>query len=134
MFIQNFSYYVHASHLEKSLNSVSQAYFAMVPSKHEATFEYAFRPDKSLRPMELRVALTMFYGDSEGQLYGSTFFNETIDIVEKPALIDYEMVWMWIVMLALAGAAGSLSHFCSLSIKCEIYCTQYTVSCRGWAE
>jgi len=91
MFIQNFSYH---------------AYFQSVPSGEEATFEYNFRPDKSLHPMELRVALTMFYGDAEGEMYASTFFNETIDIVEKPKLIDYEMLFMYVVLLGLAGAAG----------------------------
>lgn len=84
----------------------TQAYFQLVPPREEATFEYTFRPDKSLHPMELRVALTMFYGDAEGQMYGSTFFNETIDIVEKPKFIDYEILWMYAVLLAIAGAAS----------------------------
>jgi len=74
--------------------------------KEEAAFEYYFRPDKSLTPMELRVALTMFYMDFDGQMYGSTFFNETVDIIEQKRLIDYEMLWMYIVLLAIAGGIG----------------------------
>lgn len=88
MFVQNFSY---------------QVYFTAVKSKEEATFAYSFRPDKSLRPMELQVALTAFYMDAERQSYASTFFNETIDIIEKPRWIDYELLWMYCVMLAMAG-------------------------------
>eukprot|EP00210_Caulerpa_lentillifera_P002737 g2616.t1 len=87
MFVQNFSY---------------QVYFTAIKPKEEATFAYSFRPDKSLRPMELRVALTAFYMDAEGQGYASTFFNETIDIIEKPKWIDYELLWMYCVMLAMA--------------------------------
>ena len=59
--------------------------------------------------MELRVALTMFYGDDQGQMYASTFFNETIDIIEKPSWIDYEAVWMYTVMIAIFGGAGAIS-------------------------
>lgn len=85
----------------------------MVQSTEEATFPYAFRPDKNLIPMELRVALTVFYGNDEGDMFATTFFNESVDIIEKPKIIDYEILWMYVVLLSLAAAASSKQNlFC----------------------
>lgn len=90
---QEFSYYVQ--------NFTHHQYWSVVGPEEEATFQYKFRPDKSLSPMELRVALTVFYQDDKGTPFSTTFFNETIDIVEVFKAVDYEAIMMLVVMLAI---------------------------------
>lgn len=58
--------------------------------------------------MELQVALTVFYFDRNGYDYGSTFFNETINIIESIGFIDYEMIWMYIVIVAMILGSSNL--------------------------
>ncbi|GMH42838.1 hypothetical protein BSKO_10757 [Bryopsis sp. KO-2023] len=107
---QEFSYYVQ--------NFTLNHYWSVVKPEEEATFQYKFRPDKSLSPMELRVALTVFYQDDKGTPFSSTFFNETIDIVEVFKAVDYEAIMMLAVMIAIfAGAAyGILAWMGNLSV------------------
>jgi hypothetical protein len=51
------------------------------------------------------VALTVFYNTPAGS-FASTFFNETIDIVEVPPLIDVQGIFLLAALLALLAAAG----------------------------
>lgn len=119
----NMSYIMGSLNLPKDFHYYVQNFtysplWTNIPSKEEATFQYKFRPDKSLSPMELRVALTVFYQNEQGSSYSTTFFNETIDIVEKPTVIDYEAIMMVAVMVAiLAGAAyGAAAWFGTLNV------------------
>lgn len=95
---QEFNYYVQ--------NFSANAYSVSLKNEEESTLEYKFRPDKSLSPMELQVALTVFYKDNSGKEYSTTFFNETIDIVETYKTIDYEAIMMVVVMFGILGGIG----------------------------
>lgn len=48
----------------------------------------------------------MFYNTPAGS-FASTFFNETIDIVEVPPLIDVQGIFLLAALLALLAAAGA---------------------------
>jgi len=51
------------------------------------------------------VALTAFY-NTETQGFATTFFNKTITIVEQPRIIDFELIFLWLLMLGLLGGGG----------------------------
>lgn len=85
-----------------------QIYFQEVAPAEEASLEYIFRPDPMIpAPREFVVALTCFYQDPEGIMHASSVFNQTIFIVEKYRLVDTEMLFMCLILAALAGAAGA---------------------------
>jgi hypothetical protein len=56
----------------------------------------------------VQVALRVFY-QSENTAFVTTFFNETITIVEKSVLIDSEQIFMWLIILGLALIPGKSS-------------------------
>ena len=57
----------------------------------------------------MQVALTVFY-QSESYSFATTFFNKTIDIVEKPRWVDIELIFLWLLLLGLAAGAGWLGY------------------------
>lgn len=63
-------------------------------------------PDPRLEPRDFVVALTVFYQDIKGQFYSTTFFNQTIEIVEKKKLIDTELLGMWAILAGIVAAIG----------------------------
>lgn len=54
----------------------------------------------------VQVALTMFYNTPAGA-HASTFFNQTIDIVEVPPLVDVQAIFLLVALLALLAGAGA---------------------------
>ena len=43
----------------------------------------------------------------EAQGFATTFFNRTIDIVEKPRIVDLELIFLYLLLLALLGGGGT---------------------------
>lgn len=72
----------------------------------ELSLEYKFLPDGRLEPRDFVVALTMFYSDSSNKWYSTTFFNQTIEIVEVKKLIDWELLFMFALFGAAIGGIG----------------------------
>eukprot|EP00803_Ostreobium_quekettii_P002858 evm.model.scf_168.10 EVM.evm.TU.scf_168.10 scf_168:72336-75095(+) len=73
-----------------------------VPPNVELTMEYLFRPDPALPPMEFRVAITAFYSNVAGnEWHSSTFFNETIEIVDPEKLFDTEVLFMYATLICI---------------------------------
>lgn len=73
-------------------NFTMMPYGEVIGPGEEASFTYKFVPDARLSPRDFVVALTAFYSDSRGQWYSSTFFNQTIDIVEVKKVFDWELI------------------------------------------
>jgi hypothetical protein len=71
--IQNFSLTVINSTLEAG---------------EERTLEYQFMPHPNLDPIELRVAMTVFYEEAGIRSFSTTFFNETVSFVEGSLEFD----------------------------------------------
>ena len=59
----------------------------MIEPGAEASMEYKFFPSPQLEPIELQMALTVFYEDQE-TVYGQTFFNGTVNFVDNSSPID----------------------------------------------
>lgn len=86
-------------------NFTHQTYGLQVEPDSEASVLYSFRPDPSLHPREFTVALTMFYTDGASQMSATTFFNNTIEIVEPPRTVDGEILFLWALLLGAIGFA-----------------------------
>jgi len=92
-------------------NFSQQAYFASVAPGEEASLEYRFRPDALIpAPREFTVALTLLYADAAGKPHASTFFNRTVQIVEKAKLLDTQLLSVWAVLAALVGGVGYVAY------------------------
>lgn len=72
----------------------------------ELSLEYKFYPDPRLEPRDFIVALTAFYSDSKGEWHSTTFFNQTVDIVEVKKLIDWELFFLVVLFSAAIGGVG----------------------------
>lgn len=79
--------------------------YALGPGE-EVSVAYRFVPDARLSPRDFVVALTAFYSDASGQWYSSTFFNQTVDIVESRKAVDWELLSLVALFLAALGGAG----------------------------
>lgn len=101
-------------------NFTQLGYGQVIKPGEELSLEYKFLPDPRLEPRDFIVALTAFYVDSQGKWYSSTFFNETINIVEVKKIVDWELLFL--ILLFAIGISG---------IAYGVYA--YTVSV-GWVK
>lgn len=91
-------------------NFTQQVYLRDLPSGSELSFEYEFMPDARLEPRDFVVALTVVYHDNKGNYFSNTFFNSTIEIIEVKKLIDWELIFLFLILGALAAGAGYLLY------------------------
>ncbi len=77
-----------------------QSYGQVIDSGMEATIEYKFFPSPQLEPMALAMALTVFYEDAE-TVYGSTFFNATVNFVDHSSPIDVRSTFKLLLVVAV---------------------------------
>lgn len=92
------------------LNFTQTLYFTVLPSEEELSVEYVFQPDPLLSPREFQVALTVFYEDLKGGLFSTTFFNDTVGILEQKRLVDTDLIFMYLTLAALVALAGYYAH------------------------
>jgi hypothetical protein len=51
----------------------------------------------------------LIYEDVEGMgYYSNVAFNATIEVVEKPRIVDFEGIFMYLMIIAFFGAGGEL--------------------------
>jgi len=74
-------------------------YQAIVTPNHEITLSYPFRPDSLVETGKFGLAITVFYADNSRN-YTTTFFNQTVQIVEPPMGFDSQTFFL------IAGAIG----------------------------
>ncbi len=82
----------------------TQTYGQLLGPGQEVSLEYKFFPDPRLDPRDFVVALSLVYASQKGDYHALTFFNETINIVELPKLIDWELISLF--GFFAAGLAG----------------------------
>jgi hypothetical protein len=70
--------------------------------------EYKFLPDPRVEPRDWTIALTAFYSDSQGNWYSSTFFNQTVNIVEVKKLVDWELLFLIVLFAGALGFGGEV--------------------------
>eukprot|EP00879_Flechtneria_rotunda_P001297 GHRR01001446.1.p1 GENE.GHRR01001446.1~~GHRR01001446.1.p1 ORF type:complete len:247 (+),score=60.42 GHRR01001446.1:128-868(+) len=92
MYIQNFTH---------------QVYFLELPPNEERSIEYKFRIAPQVPTRDFSVAIHLIYEDIDSKgFYSSTVFNGTVEIVEKPKLIDTEGLFMYAMILGTFGLIG----------------------------
>ncbi|KAG2489387.1 hypothetical protein HYH03_012029 [Edaphochlamys debaryana] len=84
-------------------NFTQQLYFQVVQPSKELSVEYSFLPPKDLPPNDYQVALTVFYEAADG-FKSTTFFNQTITVNEQRQLIDWKLMFLYVIFIALVGA------------------------------
>lgn len=76
---------------------------AVVDAGEELTLPFSFTPDKTLPPGEFTLSMSAFY-EHEYNMFASTYFNQTVSLVEGDAKLDVQFIGLVVMMLlALAG-------------------------------
>lgn len=81
-------------------------YVHILEPGQELSVEYAFLPAKALPPRDFALALTLFYSDKRMVMKSNTFFNSTVEIVEVKRFIDTDLLFLYLLLLSIFGAAG----------------------------
>jgi translocon-associated protein subunit alpha len=97
-------------------NFTTMTYNSVIPPKRQATFEYGFVPNEAFSARPFGLTITLNYKDTEGTVYQSSVFNETIQVVEPDEGLDGETFFLYIflaaiVILLLVGAQQLVSNF-----------------------
>eukprot|EP01023_Acetabularia_acetabulum_P018487 TRINITY_DN19333_c0_g1_i3.p1 TRINITY_DN19333_c0_g1~~TRINITY_DN19333_c0_g1_i3.p1 ORF type:complete len:199 (-),score=43.97 TRINITY_DN19333_c0_g1_i3:241-837(-) len=94
MHLQNFSLY---------------QYHMLVPPEQTASLLYQIRSDPNLYARDWQFALTLFY-HSAGVRHSDTFFNESVTVVEADKTIDFEILFMYLILLGLLAVGGFFGY------------------------
>eukprot|EP00882_Tetradesmus_deserticola_P001591 GHRQ01001716.1.p1 GENE.GHRQ01001716.1~~GHRQ01001716.1.p1 ORF type:complete len:238 (+),score=114.57 GHRQ01001716.1:216-929(+) len=94
MYIQNFTH---------------QVYFKELPAGQEVSLEYKFRIAPQVPTRDFSVAVHLVYEDvGNPSFFSSTVFNGTVEVVEKPRLVDTEGISM---LMMIAGSFGLIAYW-----------------------
>jgi len=87
---------------------------ATVKSGEEHTFGYTFRPDPRLEPLEFWLTAFVYYNNTEtGAEFKSTFYNSTIELIERPTDMNARRVFTYFLAIAAAGIVGYIVYHMS---------------------
>lgn len=89
---QDFSYHIQ--------NFTLAHYERVVAPKQEATFDYALMPSEQFAGRPLGLVVELHYVDSEGSMFKSTLFNETVTIVEDESNFNTETGFLYVIFAA----------------------------------
>ncbi|VDM39807.1 unnamed protein product [Toxocara canis] len=89
---QDFSYHIQ--------NFTLARYERVVAPKQEASFDYSFFPSDQFAGRPLGLVVELHYVDSEGALFASTLFNETVMIVEDESNFNTETGFLYVIFAA----------------------------------
>jgi len=82
----------------------------LVEPGKEQTFDFTFRPDQRLEPLEFWLSAYVIYNNTEtNQIYQTVFVNGTIDLVEKPSDMNFRRVFTYFLAFAAAGLVGYIA-------------------------
>jgi len=91
-------------------NFSAKAIEEVVESGQEQTFDYTFRPDQRLEPLEFWLSAYVIYNNTmTSQIHQSVFVNGTIDLVEKPSDMNFRRVFTYFLAFAAAGLVGYIA-------------------------
>jgi len=92
----DFSYYIQ--------NFTVRQYNTIILPGEQATIDYTFIPDKSLEPLDFWFSAHVIYNDTvEQEMYFTTFFNGTIELIEKPTEYNFRRIFTIFLFIAIAG-------------------------------
>ena len=98
----DFSYYIQ--------NFTVRETESIVGPSQETTIEYRFRPDVSLEPIEFQLSVWALYNSSEGRMYQSTVFNDTIELLERSEPWSVSSVFNTALVLSGLGVIGYVAY------------------------
>jgi len=82
----------------------------------EQTFEYTFRPDNRLEPLQFWLTAFIGYNNTDtGVPFQSTFYNSTVELVERPGDVTVRRFFTYTVALAAIGVLGYIAFSMSAS-------------------
>lgn len=90
-------------------NFTQQVYFEVVEPGQELSVEYEFALLKDLPPRDYQVALTVFYEAKDG-FKATTFFNQTIEVVDVKKLIDTDLIFLYLLLLGILAFVGYITY------------------------
>ena len=79
----------------------------VLPAGKEISLEYNFRPARLLGGRDFQLALTVFYEDTKGSPFSTTFFNSTVDFTELEKIVDTEAIFLYLLFAGAVAAAGA---------------------------
>lgn len=89
----------------------------------ELSIEYRFTPDARLPTLgvdQFQVALTVLYHDAAGKYFANTFFNQTVTVVEIKKLIDWELVFLFLILGGLLAGGGELRSNGCVAVQTQL--------------
>ena len=72
----------------------------------ESSSEYTLMFPRQLPPREFVLQVQLFYSVG-GAFRSALFFNETINVIEEPTLLDAQLLGLYVIGLALLAFAGA---------------------------
>lgn len=95
-----------------------QVYFKELPAGQEVSLEYKFRIAPQVPTRDFSVAVHLVYEEmGTPSFYSNTVFNGTVEIVEKPRLIDTEGIFMYLMIIGTTCLIGE-RHFTATHGSC----------------
>jgi len=81
----------------------------VAPGK-EQTYDFTFRPDQRLEPLEFWLSAYVIYNNTDtSQIHQTVFINGTIDLIEKPSDMNFRRVFTYFLAFAAAGLVGYIA-------------------------
>jgi len=82
----------------------------LVEPGEEQTFDFTFRPDQRLEPLEFWLSAYVIYNNTDtSQIHQTVFVNGTIELVEKPSDMNFRRVFTYFLAFAAAGLVGYIA-------------------------
>ena len=99
----------------------SSAYLLCI-GVHSQCREPEYKLPSFEKPLSTQVAVTAFYQTPDAATrFATTFFNQTIDIVETRKMIDFELISLYATILALlAGVGAPMRERCAVLLTCHM--------------
>ena len=84
-------------------NYTRREYGVVVPPGREGTFEYKFRPDKTLEANQYPFVADVLYFSNK-KVFRNVVFNHTIELTEQSNFLDSLNIGSWLVWIGVAYA------------------------------
>jgi len=70
------------------------------------SIEYKFKADAMLEPVDFFLTGFIVYNNTNDKMFRTIFFNETISMYSKGSQITLQLVFTYIMLFAMIGAAA----------------------------
>eukprot|EP00697_Spironema_sp_BW2_P015189 gnl/Spiro4/5942_TR3043_c0_g1_i1.p1 gnl/Spiro4/5942_TR3043_c0_g1~~gnl/Spiro4/5942_TR3043_c0_g1_i1.p1 ORF type:complete len:286 (+),score=-19.34 gnl/Spiro4/5942_TR3043_c0_g1_i1:105-860(+) len=91
-------------------NFTRQYYGVVVAPGEQQSFSYYFIPDALLDPRTFGLQANVFYFDSDNNTFTSAFYNGTITLKEVDEVVDVQMLFTYVGILAVAVLVGFFAY------------------------